>query len=266
MYGSNITLPETHIGSYAEAIQAHSKIKPIRGRSDTNTRPLARRSNDNLTIRVDDNGDVVVKFYRTEIITYHPDDSITLIPYASSMTNRVVWSILGPHVNTLWSDRDYPAPDNITEVGGRYYHTPYSATIQRHDSSTYQLVGGAKPFEVPKLDRKAGRQALRDANFYTFKTWLETLIRLGHDPRGDNWRRQPFDHSPGSTYKYLMSGEDGWREIAGRMRRSGSLDREYTAIRKAVYHYYHCYETHDVPYFESYNDMHNAIQMIRRHG
>jgi hypothetical protein len=266
MYGSNITLPATHIGRYAEAIQAHGKIKPIRGRSDTNTRPLARRSNDNLTIRVDDNGDVVVKFYHTEIITYHPDDSITLIPYASSMTNRVVWSILGPHVNTMWSDRAYPAPDNITEVGGRYYHTPNSATIQRYDSDTYQLVGGAKPFEVPKLDRKAGRQALRDVNFYTFQTWLDTLVRLGHDPRSEFWRYQPFDYSPGTAYKYLMAGEDGWREIVGRMSRAGDLDREYASLRKAVYHYYHCYETHDVPYFESYNDVNNAIQMMKRHG
>jgi hypothetical protein len=229
MFGSNLELPGNRMLSYDSALKKHQSIKPIRGRSDQNTRPLARRGNDNLTIRQDpSNSDIVVRLYQTDIIRYKSggdgyNNLIELDPYPSVLTNRVMWSILGPHTNTHWSDRDYPLPNHITEVGGRYYNTPDYALIQPAETG-WTLVGGEKPFEVPRLDRKEAKQALRDANFYTFQTWLNTLIRLNNDPRAESrgWGRpKPFEWSPSQAFQYLTAGEEGWREIAGRMKRGG---------------------------------------------
>ena len=166
---------------------------------------------------------------------------------------------------THWADR-YPnaIPSNITEVNGRYYHTPSYALIQP-DQQGWHIVGGNRPFEVPRLNRKEAKQALRDANYYTFQTWLETLIRLNQDPRAEgSWRSTPFSWSPSEAMRYLTAGEEGWREIAGRMSRRIDPKREYEALRVAVYRYDMAYDTEVITYFDSYREMQTALNRLRR--
>lgn len=268
MFGNNMEQPNRML-SYDSALKKYQSIKPIRGRSDQNTRPLARRGNDNLTIRQDDNGDIVVRLYRTDIIRYDANgdgynNPIHLDPYPSVLTNRVMWPILGPHVNTHWADR-YRAPGFITEVGGRYYNTPNYATVQPKESG-WTLVAGAKPVEIPYLNRKEGKQALRDNNYYTFKLWLETRIRLGIAEFAHRWGTSPFDWTPSTAVQYLRQGEAGWAEISARMSNSVPLEAELRSLREAVYQYECCYDTKTVEYFHSYNEYRNAINQITRVG
>jgi len=271
MFGSNLELPGGRMLSYDSALKKYNSIKPIRGRSDQNTRPLARRSNDNLTIRQDETtGGIVVRLYQTDIITYKNDQNnlIELDPYPSVLTNRVVWSLLGPHVSSLWSDRDYPLPNHIAEVGGRYYNTPSYALIQP-DESGWTLVGGNEPFEVPRLNRKEAKRVLKEVGYYTFQTWLNTLIRLGNDPRAESrgWSTpRPVEWSPHYAMKYLTAGEEGWRELAGRMRQGVDVKRELESLRLAVYKSELCYDTETVPYFEDYRSLQNALNQMRRAG
>ena len=94
MFGANIELPNRML-SYSSALATYNSIKPIRGRSDQNERPLANRRNGNLTIRLEPvTNDIVVRLYQTDIIRYN-DDVVVLDPYPSALTNRVVWSIFG---------------------------------------------------------------------------------------------------------------------------------------------------------------------------
>ena len=264
MFGSNLELPGSRMLSYDSALKKYQSIKPIRGRSDQNTRPLARRGSDILTICQDTKtDDIVVQLYSTDIIRYNDDDVIVLEPYTSALTNRVMWSILGPHVNTHWADRDHPAPNHITEVGGRYYNTPSFAVI-RCDDPKWTLVDGAKPFEVPRLDRKGGKQALREANYDTFKLWLETRIRLGVVEFGYRWSRSPYEWTPRLAWQYLTAGEEGWAEVVKRMSSSTPLERELESLRRAVYSYAGCYDTETVEYFDSWQQLDAALRQMRR--
>jgi len=263
MFGNNLILPNRML-SYSSALATYNSIKPIRGRSDQNERPLAHRRNDNLTIRLEPTtNDIVVRLYSTDIIRYNDDDVIVLEPYTSALTNRVMRSILGPHVNTHWADRDRPAPDHITVVNGRYYNTPEFATI-RPAQGGWELVGGAKPFEVPRLDREEGKQALRDANYYTFKLWLETRIRLGVIEFGYRWSRSPYKWTPRLAWQYLTAGEEGWAEVVKRMSSSTPLERELESLRRAVYSYAGCYDTETVEYFDSWQQLDAALRQMRR--
>ena len=271
MFGANIELPPNRLLSFDSALKKYNSIKPIRGRGDQNTRPLARRANDNLTIRQDDaTGDIVVRLYRTDIIRYSADgdgddNQIMLDPYPSVLTNRILWSILGPHVNTYWADRSHSAPDYITEVGGRYYNTPEFALIQPHERGWF-LMAGSKPFEVPRVDRGLARQVLHDVGFYTFKTWLTTLIRLGQDPRSVAYATRTVDWRYGSAVRLLTAGEAGWREAVEMMSRRCDLDRELAAMRLAVYQSEGVYRTDTVPFFTDYNAMRNALNQMQRVG
>lgn len=266
MFGANIELPNRML-SYSSALATYNSIKPIRGRSDQNERPLANRRNDNLTIRLEPvTNDIIVRLYHTDIIRYNDDDVIVLDPYPSAMTNRVMWNILGPFVQTHWSDRDYRLPSHMTQVGGRYYHTPEFATIRPADQSGWTLVEGSKPIEVPYLNRKEAKQALRDANYYTFKIWLETRVRLGVAEFGHSFRRGPFDWSPYTAAEYLRQGETGWAEISARMSNRVPLETELRSLREAVYKSDLCYDTKTVPYFESHGEMNAAFSQLRRYG
>lgn len=269
MFGNNIELPN-RILSYNDALKKYNSIKPIRGRS-TDVRPLARRSNDNLTIRQDPTtDDIIIRLYQTDIIRYEyrlgGDNDLSPIhlePYPSVLTNRVMWSILGPHVTTHWSNR-YRGPGLITEVGGRYYHTPSYVTVQPKETG-WELTAGAKPVKVPYLNRKEGKQALKDANYYTFKLWLETKMKLGIAEFGHRYSG-PFGWTPQNAVQYLRQGETGWAEISGRMSNYTPLETELRSLREAVYQYEMCYDTKTVEYFESYNEYKNAINQIARIG
>lgn len=268
MFGANIELPNRML-SYRSALATYNSIKPVRGRSDQNERPLANRRNDNLTIRLEPvTNDVVVRLYQTDIIRYNDDDIIVLDPYPSALTNRVVWNILGPHVQTHWSDRDYRLPNYMTQVGGRYYHTPSFAVIRPADQSGWELVDGAKPIEVPYLNRREAKQALHDTGFYRFQTWLNTLIRIGADPRSEWPRRsrRPYEWSPYTAAEYLRQGESGWAEIAKRMSRVVDVQSELNSLRRAVYKSELCYDTETIPYFTSYREMQAAFNRMRNAG
>lgn len=273
MFGANMELPNRLL-SYNTALSKYNAIKPIRGRQDQNSRPLGRRGNDNLTIRQDpDTKDIIVRLYDTDIIRYLSNEASTgfdgdnnhieITPYASSTTNRVMWSVLGPHVNTHWADR-YQAPNHITEVGGLYYNTPEFLVVTPKETG-WELITGDKPIEIPYLNRKEGRQALKDSNYYTFKLWLETRIRLGLAEFGHRWGGA-YNWSPREAMAYLTEGEKGWAEISGRISSSVPLEAELRSLREAVYRSELCYDTETVPYFESYNAFNNAMKQANRVG
>jgi hypothetical protein len=269
MFGNNLQLPSNRLLSYASALSVYRSIKPIRGRS-TDTRPLARRSNDNLTIRQEEcSGDIIVRLYETDIIRYREREGdgnnnlIELKPYASSTTNRVVWSILGPHVGTLWSDRSHPAPDHITEVSGRYYNTPNHILVQPKETG-WELVGGAVPFEVPSLNRKEAKQALREYGYDEFRVWFKTLIRMGQDPRASHYRGRPYSWSTREVRELLSPGPKMWGEVAQRMSQYVTPDTELRALRETIYKAELCYETETVDYFDKYQSLHNALNRMRR--
>jgi len=267
MFGSNIELPNRML-SYNTALLKYHSTKPIRGRSDQNTRPLARRSNENLTIRMEPTtNDVIVQLYSTDIIryTYQADGDndlspIVLAPYPSALTNRVMWSVLGPRVNTHWSDKGC-----VTEVGGRYYSTPSFAVVQPAETG-WTLVDGSKPIEVPYFNRKEGRQALKDANYYTFKLWLETRIRLNLCPLSTRWPSSSLSWTPSEAVKYLRQGETGWAEIASHMSTYAPLETVLRSLREAVYKYETCYDINTYEYFEDHTQMRNALNQIMRVG
>lgn len=262
MYGGNTTLPSA-MPDYEAAVRKHGFIKPVRGRADDNERPLARRGNGNLTIRMVGES-VVVRLYQTDVITYFPDGLIHLEPYASVLTNRVVREILWPRVSPHWADRNYPMPNHITEVGGLYYNTPRFAEV-RYGPTGAVLVRGDEPIRVPSLNREKARAVLRESRYDEFRVWLMTTVRLGVDPRRPATRQPPYQ-SITPMQRCLAEGGDGWRELAERLGRTMSLDATLDGLRRELYEAEGCYQYDTVPHFRSYGEMQAAFSRMRRVG
>lgn len=253
---------------YNGALSKWESIKPIRGRADQNSRPLYRRGDDTKTIRQLPNGAIALRYHSTDVLTFNTDDTIDLEPYASRSTCQFVWAALAHRgVYAMWTDRQHPCPDHITQVGDNYYHTPDYATVLYVHGEGWQLVSGAKPFEVPRLDKKATRQALKDTGYDQFALWLKTQIRMDLDPRqGDSWRRAAYDFSTREVGQYLMAGPEGWMELVRRMSRRTPLENDLASLRKAVYQYQGCIDTFEVPHFTSYSDLTSGLNMMRKYG
>lgn len=262
------SFPKLDLTNYQSALSKWEGIKPIRGRSDQNTRPLYRRGDDSKTIRQLRNGSIALRYYQTDVVTFNPDDTVDLEPYASRSTCQFVWAALkGRDVYALWTDRNHPCPDKITQVGDKFYHTPDYVTVQFIPGDGWVMLGGDKPFEVPRLDQTTTRQALKDTGYDQFVLWLNTQIRLNLDPRkGDSWRRTAYDFSHREVSEYLVPGPSGWQELVRRMSRRTPLENDLASLRRAVYRYAGCVEVDEVPFFSSHYEMTSALNRMRKYG
>ena len=258
------------VSSYIAALSKWESIKPIRGRKDQNTRPLYRRTDDTKTIRKLNNGSIAFRLHSTDVVTFHVDGTVELWPYASVSTCAFVRSVFGyhNHIHAHWSDRDYKLPNHVTQVEGRYYHTPSFATLSKDDTtSRWSLLAGNEPFEVTTLDKTLTKEALKDTGYNQFKLWLNTQIRLGLDPRkGDSWRAFPYEWSHREVSQYLTAGPEGWNELVRRMSKRCHVNRDLEVLRRAVYKYAGAGTTTEVPYFEDYNDMANTFASTRKYA
>lgn len=258
------------VSSYITALSKWESIKPIRGRKDQNTRPLYRRTNDTETIRQLNNGSIAFRLHSTDVVTFNVDGTVDLIPYVSVTTCAFVRAIFGwsNHIHAHWSDRDYKLPNNVTQVEGRYYHTPSFATLSK-DPTTHKwtLLAGNEPFDIVTLDKALTKEALADTGYNDFKLWLNTQIRLGLDPRkGDSWRRGPYDWSHRDVSSYLSNGPSYWGEMVRRMSPRCEVSRDLETLRRAVYKYAGAVTTTEVPYFEDYKALSSAFASTRKYA
>jgi len=63
-----------YLPNYAAAVAHHDSIKPIRG---SDCRPMAERTKKHFDIRKE-NGNILVRLHSTDIVTYTPDNRVTL--------------------------------------------------------------------------------------------------------------------------------------------------------------------------------------------
>lgn len=259
-----------NIHSYEQAHTLWESITPIRGRS-TDVRPLFRRSNDNATVYKNDRDQSIrFRLYQTDVVTFNTDGTVDIEPYASRSTNNFAWAVLRGHtVRPHWTDRQHPCPDHVTEVDGKFYHTPDYVTVQwDKDNAGWSYVAGARTFDVPTLNKSLTREARKDSQYDQFSLWIKTQLRLGIDPRmGDTWRTKPYDWSTREVSQYLAVGPEGWSEMTRRMSRRTDIDAELASLRLAVYKWAgYCLDEVEVPYFNSFSEMTSAFDKMRKYG
>jgi hypothetical protein len=258
MFGSNRTRPPA-ISNYADAVRVYNNIKPVRGRNP-NERPLAGRSNWNLTIRTNDKEDVLIKLYRTDVVTFTKDGHILLEPYGSKLTNDIVYEILYyTGIIPVWKDI-YAKFRHFTKVGGQYYHTP-----QYVDIFDGQIVGGHTPVNIPRVDRKALNAALKQYRFDEFKTWVMTMDKLGVlHLNSVSHRMKP---TAAEIIPLLEAGPEGWGKLVSEYdHKFSSADQLLTSVRNAVRDYEDCIRYETVQSFDSCRELDNAIKAMRRYA
>lgn len=139
---SNVLFDVPHtIRKYADAVAYEKSIIPIRGDKDK-LKPVAQRRKKHFNIRMVGNK-CVVRLYRTDIVTYHPDDSIEIHFggwTGSHITNTAIEAITGFHIynyrNNVWA-RDVMAahPDG----GGKTTRGDFALDASATGSARFEL-------------------------------------------------------------------------------------------------------------------------------
>ena len=169
------TLPVKY--SYADWVKWHDDTKPIRGRSPE-IRPLgARRHCDQYSIRMREDKAVELVLYRTPVVTWHPDESVSInfATWASTMTchfiSRLVPAVRGASNRkeglALWLD------NNEVRV------------MKRGDTLVFDWSNGkmvpreeAKPRYRLGIDRKQANIVRREyADFIGFTKSMVSILR-----------------------------------------------------------------------------------------
>ena len=178
---SDVHIPAC-ITTYDAAVRLHTKRRPWRGGGDDNIRPLGGRRQRWLTIRRDDNGDLVARMYQTDIIRWRPDGAIALMPFTTQGTSRVVNTLLrgtgcyamytGPLGPCLWLDH-YAPRDAATIVR----MNACGATVVQVDPQTKRFDRHAEEAPAWRHGRAcsagtASRALYATYNLTGFRAWL----------------------------------------------------------------------------------------------
>ena len=243
MYRSNLILPRCGILSYEDAVQKHDSIAPIRGRS-TDVRPLAKRRNDNLTIRRLHDSSIAVRLYHTDIVVYRPDGTIELEPYGSMLTNDAVRTILGRAVTPQYT---HPAGP-VLWVKSKGYRIPDHAVLDKD----LNLISGSAPFTLYRVDKTKARQAAQTSGFNQFSLWLKTQLRIGIDPRqGARWGGLDITTSMVRS----LDEPDRYGDIVRDWPAYQHINDQLLRLRREVYRYYDCITEAELPFVEDWREL-----------
>jgi hypothetical protein len=199
------------LGNYAEASAWEALVKPIRG-DKYNTKPLGPRNKKHINIRKE-NDDIVVRLYHTDVITYHPNGTITLDhggymtqSTASLMVAVLPWSVR-PHLRYghMWMCGDYAEEGCATHTGR--YCLPRKAVIEFNPETRNYRIHNPEPVYIHELNKKAKREVTKE--YAAFLTYFRAIAALraedGEIVRGDG---EPAFWAPPETQDRFMRSDD----------------------------------------------------------
>ena len=155
-----------YLPDYTAALRHHDDIKPIR---NSNTRPIAERTKQHFDIRKHGEA-VIVRLYATDIITYTPDNRVTLnMSHHNTVSTRAaIRAVAGVDIqgtNPLW----------VQDYDHKYY--PYKANMQL-EVQGYRTLKIIDPIHtvIHTLNKKAMNLLRKD--YAPFIQYLKGFVKL----------------------------------------------------------------------------------------
>lgn len=168
------------LSNYKEASDWEAATKPIRGDAN-NTKPLGQRSKKHINIRKE-NDDIIVRLYRTDVVTYKPDGCIIINTggYNSQSTVAIMQAVLPwgprPHLRYghFWVCGDYAEEGCATHTG--FYRVNRQATLKLNPVTRNYRILNPDPVYTHSIDRKAKREVMKE--YAAFLTYVKAITAL----------------------------------------------------------------------------------------
>jgi hypothetical protein len=209
--------------NYDQAAKWEALVKPIRG-DKNNTKPLGKRNKKHINIRKE-NDDILVRLYRTDVVTYKPDGTIILDPggYSTQSTVKLMYAVLPwgprPHLfkDRVWVVGEYEDEHGVIHHGKFMVNNKEGATLTYNPTSRNYRILNPDPVYTHRIHIKNKRLATEP--YQDFIRWVKAICAVRADDEGN-----------------VILGENekqAWRlinEVADEHMRSGDLDRYCTAF------------------------------------
>lgn len=213
------------IDDYASALKHWEKIKAWRGYPEQDPRPLdASRKAKHKTIHLKANGDIALRLHTTDVVTYHPDGSVTLRPWSSRSTDEFARALIPVGMTTWFNHAQftlvgananwYTSPDEA-----RWYAIPASGMRFTKSSEGQWVPDKIAPVTCFKVNRKRANAALKSAGFDKFKTWYDAYSAMNQIEFDDSTRFAGWVRSFEAVA--MLADRDKWTDLARYVYRNG---------------------------------------------
>lgn len=207
--------------TYEDARNYYEKTKPWRGK-DENVRPLGTRRQVNLTIRKV-NDDYVCRFHQTDVVRFHPDNSITFEGYASMSTNGVAHRFTPPGYIVRYTDHGYFAgvqePATDKKPYGDWIMTKVNRIfkLNKQADGSY-MIEGTQPIMQTVVDQKESRRVYKETGYSDFAAYMKAAEKMNPPEEVPYWQKHQQRWSRWLNKQQLMEkfreGLTGWALIA----------------------------------------------------
>ena len=155
-----------YLPNYAAALRHHDDIKPLRG---TGTRPIAERTKKHFDIRK--HGDaIIVRLYSTDIVTYTPDNRVTLNMgnHNTISTRAAIYAVAGVTM-------DGTAPLWVQDYDHKYYLYKANMQLEVQGYRTLKVIDPTHPV-IHTLNKKVMNALRKD--YAPFIQYLKGFVKL----------------------------------------------------------------------------------------
>lgn len=173
------------IGSYAAALSRWESVTPIRG---SNLRPLGNRRKQHQEIIKRADNSIACKLYRTDVVTFHPDESVEVRTYNSRSTATFADALLPSGLRAfmhLGRMAVRMACDTGTEA---FFESAQTLIFRKTSHSNWELTTVPAEQEHVVLDKVKTREIRKALKPYA--DYAGALLRLGVKPEA----RKGVDH------------------------------------------------------------------------
>lgn len=193
--------------TYAAAAQHEAHIKPIRG-SNPPLKPLGKRTKKHMNIRKDERtGDILCRLHYTDVVTYHPDDSITLQfgGWNTQSTNEFIGCLLGWGVHIGNTHGHTTMSGYYIDEAGETHHGTFAIPINepvrltRDNPNTASFrIHNPLPTYQHRINRKAMNQVRKQCEpaLAYFDAMLKVRSEDGWIPKEYEGYRQSISYDP----------------------------------------------------------------------
>jgi hypothetical protein len=167
--------------SYSDALNYWTRIKPWRGHSPTDARPLANRGKHHMTIRKLNDNSIAMTLHSTDVVTYHPDGDVSLQAYGSVSTDAFARALTPDGVGTHFNNgigyvialiRD--EQQEMRLLRGKHVRL-------RRDERGWFAVNpdDFTTFTKTSVDRKKANAAAKEYRLNDYLAWRKAAIKMG---------------------------------------------------------------------------------------
>lgn len=170
------------LASYNDAVKREATVKPIRG--DANgTKPLGARNKKYYNIRKEGN-DIVVRMHATDIVRYHPDDTLTINNggWVSPTTHDMFNMLLGLHMRTFhyraWVTcyMRRAIGSNAPEIVHGDWRLPNNTPVRVVRHENHWLIDDMEENVTHAVNRKVANKVRKE--YTEFKKYLSAMTKL----------------------------------------------------------------------------------------